>query len=79
MRLFLVQDSDNTCYVIANDWHDAVNRWREWYRDEYDDDPEDMEPDGIQLLGAERGDVVSSNWPLVMPTPTTPKDSEGRE
>jgi len=35
MRLFLVQDYDNTCYVLAKDWHDAVEEWRGWYEETY--------------------------------------------
>lgn len=68
MRLFLIQDSDNPAYVVAEDWHDAIERWCAWYTDKYGDDELEMEPDGVQLLATDDEDGLGhSPDTLVLP------------
>jgi len=48
MPLFHVQDSDRPLFVVAKDWHDAYEQWREQIIHENDGDVSD--PQGIQHI-----------------------------
>lgn len=52
IRLFHIQDSDRPCYVIAEDYQLAVNKWKEQImkENEIQDIEEVYEPQGVQFL-----------------------------
>ena len=55
--LFLVQNADRPCYVVASCYNGAVAKWRKQMSDENDCEPDEVDsPDGVQLLGQIGGD-----------------------
>ena len=48
MPLFNIQDSDRPLWVVAKDWGDALEQWREQIIHENDGDVSD--PQGIQYV-----------------------------
>lgn len=58
-RLFHVQDRDRPMYVLAEDWQDAVRKWRQFVHEESNDDPPPgmIDPEGISLV-AEYDDLL---------------------
>lgn len=51
LKLFLVQDDDRSCYVLAQTWGGALGKWRSLIKHENPDDDGAIEPNGIQLIG----------------------------
>jgi hypothetical protein len=50
-RLFHVQDSDRPMYVVASDWKDAIDKWKDCVAHENDMEPRDVdEPLGIHMV-----------------------------
>lgn len=49
MPLFHVQDPDRPMWVVAMNWQEAIDRWRDVIASENDGEVGD-EPDGIQFV-----------------------------
>jgi hypothetical protein len=50
-KLYLIQDSDRPCYVIAHDWQDALGKWKIQIAKENDCPPHEVEdPKGISFI-----------------------------
>lgn len=57
-NLYQIQDPDRPLWVIANDWRDALAKWRVRIRAENEMKPEETcEPSGISLI-AENDDLI---------------------
>ena len=50
-NLYLIQDDDRPCYVVARGWMDAIEKWEWVMAQENEITPEEVEsPNGIQLI-----------------------------
>ena len=57
--MFLIQDSDNPMYVIAESWSAAIAKWQR-YLSELDDDSDcsKCQPSGVSLLAENDGLIL---------------------
>lgn len=50
-NLYHIQDSDRPMWVVALDWPDALNKWKELVSFENEQTPDEIEPcQGIQFV-----------------------------
>jgi hypothetical protein len=65
LRLFHVRDSDRPMWVIARDWHQALQEWQEQIRRENEGDPLDgpADPDGIDYV-CDADDLLLPSQPI---------------
>lgn len=50
-KLYLIQDQDRPCYVVAYDWADALEKWKLQMGRENDIPPTEVEePQGISFV-----------------------------
>ena len=72
MPLFLIQDSDRPMWLVAADWGVALSQWKVLIASENDGD--DAEPDGIQLVCPDDELMIYGRLPYASDPDCSPPD-----